>query len=282
MENVLIVRNLSKRYDEFQLKNVSFSLPKGCIMGLVGENGAGKSTTIKLILNLINRDGGSVSIFGKDNLTQEKTIKEDLGVVFDESSFPDNLNAKNISLVMKNVYKNWDEGLFYSYLKRFALPAQKKVKDYSRGMKMKLAIAAALSHHPKFLILDEATSGLDPMVREEILDIFLEFIQDEERSILLSSHIISDLEKIADYVTFIHRGEVLFSEAKDQLLEEYGILKCTHAEFDSLDKDLIVRYRKNQFGVEALVRRNKLKGKHLLDPAGIEDIMLFYSKGVEK
>ena len=229
MENVLVVRNLSKRYDEFQLKNVSFSLPKGCIMGLVGENGAGKSTTIKLILNLINRDGGSVSIFGKDNLTHEKTIKEDLGVVFDESSFPDNLNAKNISLVMKNVYKNWDEGLFYSYLKRFALPAQKKVKDYSRGMKMKLAIAAALSHHPKFLILDEATSGLDPMVREEILDIFLEFIQDEEHSILLSSHIISDLEKIADYVTFIHRGEVLFSEAKDQLLEEYGILKCTHA-----------------------------------------------------
>ena len=282
MENVLETKNLSKRYHEFELKNVSFSLPKGCIMGLVGEYGAGKSTTIKLLLNLIRRDGGEVMILGKNNLNHEKEIKEDIGVVFDESNFPDNMNAADISLVMNNIYRNWDQKLFDGYLRRFSLPPQKKVKDYSRGMKMKLSIAAALSHHPKFLILDEPTSGLDPMVREEILDIFLEFIQDEEHSILISSHIISDLEKIADYITFIHKGKILFSEAKDQLLEDYGILKCSHTELDQLDKGLIIGYRKNQFGVEALVKRKKLKGKYLIDSAGIEDIMLFYSRGVGK
>ncbi|AFM00203.1 ABC-type multidrug transport system, ATPase component [Desulfitobacterium dehalogenans ATCC 51507] len=282
MVNVLEVKNLSKKYNEFQLKNVKFSLPQGCIMGLVGENGAGKSTTIKLLLNLIRRDGGEVEIFGKDNLTHEREIKEDLGVVFDESNFPDNMNAIDISLMMKNVYKNWDQEIFEGYLRRFALVPKKKVKDYSRGMKMKLSIAVALSHHPRFLILDEPTSGLDPMVREEILDIFLEFIQNEEHSILISSHIISDLEKIADYITFIHSGEVLFSEAKDQLLEDYGILKCSHTELDQLDKELIIGYRKNQFGIEALVKRKKLKGKFLVDSAGIEDIMLFYSRGAGK
>lgn len=282
MENVLEIKNLSKRYHEFALKNVSFSLPKGCIMGLVGENGAGKSTTIKLLLNLIRRDGGEVKILGKNNLNHEKEIKEDIGVVFDESNFPDNMNTMDISLVMSNIYRNWDRKLFDGYLERFSLPPQKKVKDYSRGMKMKLSIAAALSHHPKFLILDEPTSGLDPMVREEILDIFLEFIQDEEHSILISSHIISDLEKIADYITFIHKGKILFSEAKDQLLEDYGILKCSHMELDQIDQGVIISYRKNQFGVEALVKRKKLKSKFLIDPAGIEDIMLFYSKGVGK
>ncbi|MEL1134737.1 ABC transporter ATP-binding protein [Desulfitobacterium sp. THU1] len=279
MENVLEVKNLSKDYEGFHLQNVSFSLPKGCIMGLIGENGAGKSTTIKLLLNLIHRDGGDIQIFSKCNLTHEKAIKEELGVVLDESNFPDNLCARDIDLVMKSVYAKWDQNVFSSYLRRFALPDRKRVKDYSKGMKMKLSIAVALSHHPRFLILDEATSGLDPMVREEILDIFLEFIQDEEHSILISSHIISDLEKIADYITFIHKGKVMFSEVKDSLLEDYGILKCTHTEFDQLDKELIIGCRKNQFGVEALVRRKKLQGKFLIDSAGIEDIMLFHSRG---
>lgn len=282
MENVIEVKNLSKKYDGFQLRNVSFSIPQGCIMGLVGENGAGKSTTIKLLLNLVHRDGGEIRIFGKDNLTHDKNIKEELGVVLDESNFPDNMSAGDISQVMKNIYKNWNQELFRSYLKRFDLPERKKVKEYSRGMKMKLAIGVALAHNPRLLILDEATSGLDPMVREEILEIFLEFLQDENRSILVSSHIISDLEKISDYITFIHRGEIIFSEGKDQLLEDYGILKCTHSEWEQLDKEMVVGYRKNQFGMEALVKKEKLKGKFMIDPAGIEDIMLFHSRGAGK
>lgn len=282
MENVLEVRNLTKSYSDFRLNNVSFTLPKGCIMGLVGENGAGKSTTLKLILNLIRREEGEVKIFGMDNLTQEQSIKEKIGVVFDESSFPEHMHAKDISLVMRNIYKTWDQSLYEDYLGRFALPLQKKLKEYSRGMKMKLAIAVALAHRPQLLILDEATSGLDPMVRDEILDIFLEFIQEEDNSILISSHIISDLEKIADYITFIHKGEVLFSQPKDLLLEEYGILKCSHEELERLDKNKVIGYRKNQFGVEALIRKANFKDQRLIDPASIEDIMLYYSRGVRK
>ncbi len=280
MENILEIRNLSKSYQGFQLQNINIELPKGCIMGVVGENGAGKSTLIKLILNLIERDSGGVRIFGNDNRTHEKEIKEKLGVVLDESSFPENMTTKDISSVMKNIYKTWDEKLFRKYLARFSLPESKKIKDYSKGMKMKLSIVTALAHHPALLILDEPTSGLDPMVREEILDLFLEFIQDEEKSILVSSHIISDLEKTADYIAFIHKGRLMFSESKDHLLDSYGILKCTHAQFEEIQRDAVIGIRKNKFGVEALVNKGKLRGNLLIDPAGIEDIMLFHSRGV--
>lgn len=279
MENVLEIRKLSKKYDEFYLDNINLSLPKGCIMGFVGENGAGKSTAIKLILNLIHRDSGEISVFGKDNIEYEKQIKEEIGVVLDESSFPDNMKAADISIIMKNIYKNWDEHIFYNYLGRFNIKQNKAIKDYSRGMKMKLSIAVALSHNARLLILDEATSGLDPIVRDEILDIFLEFIQNEEHSIFISSHIISDLEKIADYITFIHKGKIIFSETKDKLLYDYGILKCSHGDFERLDKEIIVGYRENQFGVEALVKRSKLNRSFTVDHASIEDIMLFHIRG---
>lgn len=282
METVLELKNLSKQYDGFKLDNVDITLPKGSIMGFVGENGAGKSTAIKLIVNLIHRDGGEITVFGRDNIKYEKQIKEDIGVVLDESSFPDNMNAESVGKMMKHIYKNWDAGVFAGRLEAFALPPEKPVKDYSRGMKMKLAIAVALSHGAKLLILDEATSGLDPIVRDEILDIFMEFIQDEEHSIFLSSHIISDLEKIADYITFIHKGKILFSEQKDDLLYKYGVLKCTVEEYEAIDKTAVKGCRKNRFGVEALVVKQELPGGYTVDQAGIEDMMLFMIRGDEK
>lgn len=278
MENVLKITNLSKSYKDFKLDNVNIELPKGCIMGFIGENGAGKSTTIKLILDLIHRDSGSINILGKDNKKELTSIKEHIGVVMDECFFPENISAKDINLIMNNIYKTWDENKFNNLLKNFSLPEKKIIKEYSRGMKMKISIAVALSHDSKLLILDEATSGLDPIIRDEILDVFLEFIQDEEHSIFVSSHIISDLEKICDYITFIHKGKIIFSEAKDSLLESYGILKCSTDVFNGIDKSIIKGFRKNSFGVEALVLKNKLRGNYTIDKASIEDIMVFYVK----
>jgi len=279
MENAIEINNLTKKYDEFTLNDINITLPKGCIMGFIGENGAGKSTTIKLILNLIHRDSGNINVLGLNNIQNDKQIKEDVGVVFDECNFPENLNATDVSVVMKHIYKNWDATLFQSYIQKFSLPLKKIIKEYSRGMKIKLSIAVALSHHAKLLVLDEATSGLDPIVRDEILDVFLEFIQDEEHSIFISSHITSDLDKIADYITFIHKGKIVFSEPKDSLLSNYGILKCSIADYEHIDKNIIIGCRKNQFGVEVLIKKNKLKGNYTVDHANIEDIMLFYIKG---
>lgn len=278
MESAIKISNLSKKYSDFCLDNISIDLPKGCIMGFIGENGAGKSTTIKLILDLIHRDNGSITILGKDNKKELTLIKENIGVVMDECFFPENISAKNINLIMKNIYKTWDEKKFTELVKNFNLPENKIVKDYSKGMKMKLSIAVALSHDSKLLILDEATSGLDPIVRDEILDVFLEFIQNEEHSIFISSHIISDLEKICDYITFIHKGKIIFSESKDSLLENYGILKCSLEDYKNIDKSIVKGSRKNSFGVEALVLQNKIKGNYVIDKASIEDIMLFIVK----
>ncbi len=282
MENILEINNLSKEYGEFKLKNINLTLPKGSIMGLIGENGAGKSTTIKLILNLAKRKSGDIKIFGLDNIRNEKEIKEQLGVVLDESYFHDNLNSKDVSSIMSRVYKNWDSPVFDSYIEKFKLPEKKIIKEYSRGMKMKLSIAVALSHHPKLLILDEATSGLDPMVRNEILDVLLDFIQDEEHSILVSSHITSDLEKIADYITFIHQGEIVFSEEKDSILDSHGILKCGAEDFKTLDEELIVAFEKSSFGYNVLIKdRHKLSGRYnnfIIDKPSFEDIMLLYTR----
>lgn len=278
MEYALQLINVTKQYKDFKLDNINIKLPQGCIMGFVGENGAGKSTTIKLILDLINRDRGQITVLGKDNKIDFNSIKENIGVVMDESSFPDNLNAKEINKFMKRIYKTWDEDKFFKLLKQFSIAEDKSIKDYSRGMKMKFSIAVSLSHDSKILIMDEATSGLDPIVREEILDIFLEFIQDESNSIFISSHIISDLEKICDYITFIHKGKIVFSEPKDELLEKYGILKCSEKELEKIDVSAVKGIRKNKFGVEALVFKNKIKGSYVIDKANIEDIMLFHVK----
>ncbi len=271
------LRDVSKRFDGFYLDHVSLTLPQGCIMGFIGENGAGKSTTIKLLLDLIKRDEGSIRLLGQTE--NSKGLREHLGVVMDETSFPENLSAKDVQSVMKNVYRTWNRTTYQAYLKRFGLPETKPVKDYSRGMKMKLSIAVALSHDAKLLILDEATSGLDPIVRDEILDVFLEFIQEEDHSIFLSSHILSDLEKICDYITFLHKGKVIFTEPKDELLDKYCIVKCSEQEFRALPSGRVRGYRKNSFGVEALLEKRDVPSGLVKDPAQMEDIMLFYVKG---
>ena len=227
MENILSVKNLSKKYDNFELKNINIELPKGMIMGLIGENGAGKSTTIKAILNLINIEDGKIEIFGLDYKKEERKIKENIGVVLDDSFLSEYLNATDIHKIMKNMYENWDEKLYFNYLEKFKLPKNKRIKEYSSGMKMKLKIIVALSHHPKLLILDEPTSGLDPIARNEILDLFQDLIQDENKGILVSSHITSDLERIADYIIFMNNGEMVLSKTRDELLENYAIAKCS-------------------------------------------------------
>jgi ABC-2 type transport system ATP-binding protein len=272
------LKNLNKSYGDFAIKNLNLTLPAGCIMGFIGENGAGKSTTIKLILDLIRRDSGEISLFGQSDLPLDKELKEDIGVVLDEHCLPKELPVKTIRTIMKNLFKHWDNDQFNAYLDRFSLPLNKKVKDLSRGMRMKLSLAIALSHGAKLLILDEATSGLDPVIRDEILDLFMEFIQDETHSVFVSSHIISDLEKICDYIAFIHQGELLFCETKDELIERYGILKCSNEDFESIDKSAVKGFRKHSFGIEALVERQKLNTDLLIEAAGLEDIMLYNIK----
>jgi len=283
MENILEVKNVCKKYDGFELKNINLSLPRGMIMGLIGENGAGKSTTIKSILNIISTNSGEIKIFGLDNKKCEKKLKEDIGVVLDDSFLSDYLNPKDINRIMKNVYKNWDEKLFFKYMEDFKLPINKLSKDYSSGMKMKLKIAAALSHHPKLLLLDEPTSGLDPIARNEVLDIFQEFIQDENNSILVSTHITSDLEHIADYITFIHEGEIILSNSRDELLESYGIARCTEEEFNKIGKDDFIKYKKNKYEYDVLVKdKFEFRKKYnieIIDKPSIENIMIIYIKG---
>lgn len=283
MKNILEVKELSKSYPQFSLKNINFNIEEGTIMGLIGENGAGKTTIIKAILNLINKDSGEISIFNKDNIKEEKIIKEDIGVVLGESFFSPMVDAKDISNIMKLLHKKWDEKLFEKYLLKFQLPKDKKIKDLSKGMLMKLEIATALSHNPKLLILDEPTSGLDPIVRKEILDIFLDFIQDETKSILLSTHITSDLERIADNITFINNGQIVLKEKTNVLIENYGIIKCDDKTFNNIEKDDIIRYKKNKYNYEILIKNkreiiNKYKNI-IIDKPSIEDIMYIYIKG---
>ena len=283
MDDSLEVKNLCKKYNEFELKNINFTLPKGMIMGLIGENGAGKTTTIKSILNLINIDNGEIKIFGLNIKKNEKKIKEDIGVVLDDSFFSEYLNPTDINKIMKKIYKNWDEKLYFKYLEDFKLPKNKISKEFSSGMKMKLKIAVALSHHPKLLILDEPTSGLDPVARSEILDIFQDFIQNEENSIFVSSHITSDLEHIADYITFINDGKIVLSKTRDELLEKYGIVKCSKSEFEKIDKSDYVKFKVNRYEYDVLVEdKAKFKRKYefkIIDKPTLDDIMLIYIKG---
>lgn len=283
MDNILEIKDLCKKYADFELKNVNIQLPKGAIMGFVGENGAGKTTTIKSILNIIKRDSGEIKVFGLDNIKDEKKIKENIGVVLDDSFLSEYLNPTDINKIMKDIYKNWDEKLYFKYIKEFKLPEQKISKEYSSGMKMKLKITVALSHHPKLLILDEPTSGLDPIARNEILDIFQDFIQDEEHGIFVSSHITSDLEHIADYITFINNGEIVFTKTRDELLDNYGIVKCTEEQFKTIKKDDYIKYKKNKYEYDILIEdKHEFKKKYdfsIIDKPNIEDIMVIYIKG---
>lgn len=281
MKDALTISGLTKTYKDFVLNDVSFSVPSGSIVGLIGENGAGKSTTISAALGLVQKEAGSVSVLGKEELDNE--VKEQIGVVFDGNNFSEILSPKKIGRVMRDIYQSWDDRTFMALLKKFSLPAGKPIKQFSKGMKMKLAIAVALSHNSKLLILDEATSGLDPVVRDDILDMLLDFVQDESHSILVSSHITSDLEKIADYIVFLHEGRVVFSKPKDELTEQYGIIKCGSAQFDALDKSEIIAYRKMDYEWQVLVAdRNKMQKKYpkaMIVPASVDEIMLLYVKG---
>ncbi|HHW69076.1 MAG TPA: ABC transporter ATP-binding protein [Tenericutes bacterium] len=285
MSEILSVKNLSKKYDLFELKNINLSIPRGVIVGFIGENGAGKTTTIKSILNMINVDTGDIKVFGNDYKEKEKDIKEKIGVVLDNSFFSEQLTPSDINKIMKFLYKEWDEKLFIQYLNDFKLPIEKMIKEYSSGMLMKLKITVALSHHPELLILDEPTSGLDPIARSEILDIFLDFIQNENHSIFVSSHITSDLETVADYIVFINKGEIILSEEKDKLLDDYGIVRCTEDEFIKIEKDDYIKYRKNKFDYELLIAdRNNFKTKYdvkVIDKPTLDEIMLIYIKGVK-
>lgn len=281
MNNALSISGLTKTYKDFVLDGVSFSVPSGSIVGLIGENGAGKSTTINAVLGLIQKEAGNITILGKEQL--DNKTKEQVGVVFDGSNYPEILSPRRLNQVLKNIYHSWDEHTFLGLLKKLSLPIDKPIKQYSRGMKMKLAISAALSHNPKLLILDEATSGLDPVIRDDILDILLDFVQDEEHSILISSHITTDLEKIADYIVFIHEGKVVFSKPKDELTEQYGIIKCGAVQFDALDKSDIIVYRKMDYEWQVLIAdrmaMQKKYPKAMIVPATIDEIMLLYVKG---
>lgn len=278
-EYAIEVNNLTKKYDGFTLDNVSFKVPKGSIMGFIGQNGAGKSTTINAILNIVKRDEGEIKLFGLDNLNNETEVKENLAAVFDELPFNEDLNAKILSKVMSDIYKNWDEKVFFNYLDLFSLPSKKAFKKFSKGMKMKLQIAVALSHHAKLLIMDEATTGLDPVVRNEILDIFMEYLQDENNTIFTSTHITSDLEKIADMVTFIDEGKIILSGYKDEILDNYGIIKCGKAEFESVDSADYIGIRHTDYGVEMLVAdRHKAAEKYtdmVVDKTTLDEIMVF-------
>ena len=277
--NAIEVKNLTKNYKGFTLNNISFDLPSGCIMGLIGENGAGKSTTIRSILGMIKPDNGNISVLGK-KLTAK--TKEDIGVVLDEVGIPAVFNVNDINTIMKKMYKNWDETQFFDYIKAFSLPKDKKFDEFSKGMKMKLGIAIALSHKAKLLILDEPTSGLDPLVRDEIIDILNDFTRDDDHSILISSHIVSDLEKLCDYIAFIHQGELLFCEEKDQLLEQYGIFEDSRENLDCLLPEAVVAREETRYGgVRALIKRELAPAGFRLEKPTVEDVVLFLVKGAK-
>ena len=280
MENSVIeIKGLTKRYKGFALENLNLELPAGCILGLVGENGAGKSTTIRLIMDALARDGGTVSVLGTDNQSREfLERKEDIGVVLDGTFVPEVINARQLGKIMAGTYKNWDQGAYDGWLKRLDLPLTKKFKDYSRGMTMKLGIAAALSHHPKLLLLDEATGGLDPMVREELLEEFADFAAQDGHAVLMSSHIVSDLERICDYIAFLHRGRLVLCEEKDVLLDKYGILKCTRGQLENIPREAVHGRRVGTYGVEALVERELMPRDLVIDRPTLEDIILYMVK----
>lgn len=284
MKNAIQVEKLTKKYSSgFVLGEINLTIPKGEIIGLIGENGAGKTTFIKSLLGIISPTSGSIKIFDKDLTTNELKIKEDIGVVLDNMFFPEIMNAHDIELSMQGIFKNWDSKLYHKYLHDFNLPTNLPLKSMSKGMRKKLEIATSLSHHPKLLILDEPTSGLDPVVRNEILDIFLNFIQDEEHTILLSTHITSDLEHIADEIIFIDSGKIILNKSRDELLDNYGIMKCSLEDFDKIDREDIINYKKNKYSYDILISdRSKMNKKYrdkVIDKITLEDLMILIIKG---
>ena len=280
--NAIEIKDLCKTYPGFSLDHVNLTLPCGCIMGLVGENGAGKSTTIRLILDMIARDSGTITLLGKDNRENIRLLKEDIGVVLDEVGIPACLSPKQVGKIMANTFRNWEQAVYDSLLEKLAVPPEKPFKDFSKGMKMKLGIAIALSHRPKLLILDEATSGLDPVVRDEVLDLFSEFTREESHAVLISSHIVSDLEKICDYIAFLHKGRLLLCEEKDALKEKYGILRCSREQLSALPPEGVIGRKETAYGVEAIAARDTVPAGLSLSPIDIEELFIFMVKGANQ
>ena len=282
--NAIELSHINKSFGEFAVRDLCLTVPSGTICGLVGENGAGKSTTIRILMNALRPDSGSAKVLGADASSPGfRDVKEDIGVVLDEAYFPEALTAGQVGKVLAGTYRRWDQGMYDGFLRRFDLPEKKQFKDFSRGMKMKLAIAAALSHQPKLLVLDEATSGLDPIVRDEVLEIFNDFTREEDHSILISSHIVSDLEKLCDYIAFLHQGRLLFCDEKDRLLETYGVFTGTAEQLESLREEAVIGRESSGYGgVRALVRRDEMPRGLEAERASIEDIILFMVKGAKK
>ena len=281
--NAIDIRGLTKQYRDFTLGPMDLALPMGCVLGLVGENGAGKSTTIRLIMDAVSRDGGEVTVMGLDNQSPEfREMKENIGVVLDETCVPEFITARQLGKILAGAYRSWDEAAYNSWISRFQLPPNKKYKEYSRGMTMKLGISAALSHRARLLLLDEATSGLDPMVREELLEVFADFAAQDGHAVLISSHIVSDLEKICDYVAFLEKGRLVLCEEKDVLLDRYGILKCGREDLNRVDPAALHGVRLGQYGAEALVERDRAPRDMVVDRATLEDIILHLAKEEEQ
>lgn len=279
--NALEINNLSKSFADFKLDNLNLTLPSGCILGLIGENGAGKSTTIKLILNMLRKDSGSIKVLGRDNQDSFELTKEEIGVVLDEVGIPECLTAVQVGKIMENTFRSWDAAEYARILKKFSIPENKVFKDFSRGMKMKLGIAVAMSHGSRLLILDEATSGLDPVVRDDVLSMFIDFTRDEDHSILISSHIVSDLEKICDYIAFLHNGRLMLCEEKDRLQEQYGILHCSSEQLEAFDPAAVRFTKTSSYGTEAIVLREKAPAGTVLSPVSIEELFVFMAKEAE-
>ena len=279
--NALEINNLSKSFADFKLDNLNLTLPSGCILGLIGENGAGKSTTIKLILNMLRKDSGSIKVLGRDNQDSFELTKEEIGVVLDEVGIPECLTAVQVGRIMENTFRCWDAAEYARILKKFSIPENKVFKDFSRGMKMKLGIAVAMSHGSRLLILDEATSGLDPVVRDDVLSMFIDFTRDEDHSILISSHIVSDLEKICDYIAFLHNGRLMLCEEKDRLQEQYGILHCSSEQLEVFDPAAVRFTKTSSYGTEAIVLREKAPVGTVLSPVSIEELFVFMAKEAE-
>ena len=274
--NAIELHGLEKHYKDFDLK-IDLELPQGCILGLVGENGAGKSTTIRLLLGMTRPDGGSIRVLGA-----ERADKEQIGVVLDEPAYPECLTPRQLGRVMAGIFRSWDPAAYEGYLEKLSLPENKRFKDFSRGMKMKLSIAVALSHHPRLLVLDEPTSGLDPVVRDEVVELFADFAREEDHSVLISSHIVSDLEKLCDYVAFLHKGRLLLCEEKDALREAYGLARLSRADFEALDPAAVIGSRRSPYGISAIIRREAAPSWLALEPVSIEDLFILMVKEGEQ
>ncbi|MGV8983186.1 ABC transporter ATP-binding protein [Clostridium sp.] len=284
MDNILEIKNLQKSYKDFTLNNLSFNVERGSVMGFIGPNGSGKSTTIKLIMNLIKKDSGDINVFGLNNLKHNKEIKQKIGFVYDENYFYEELNIIEMKNILRPFYKSWNDTLFEKYIKEFELPRKNKIKTLSKGMKMKFSLAVALCHNAQLIIMDEPTSGLDPVFRSELLDIFYNIIQDENVSIFFSTHITTDLEKIADYITFINKGKLVFSQTKDEIIENYGLVKGSKELLDNDTRQEFVSIKENDFGFEALTKditkaRKIFTGSGIIEKASLEDIMVYSVRG---